>query len=342
MKLTEAVKASQGELLHYKAKSQQLEKQVKSLLKDRGQYAELISDLKKTIPAIDAYPRVKPTKGGKTESEIAVVLKASDWQIGEVIDPNETEGFGRFDFAIAEERVFSLVTKLIDWVEMHRAAGFSIPELHIFSEGDLVSGNIHYELEVTNEFPVTVAVAKAGFLLGEMVARLAPHFDKVKVWEISADNHGRLTRKNQSKQGAKNNYSYLAHVFANQYLEKHKNVEPIMFEGVKGLADVMGKKFLMMHGHGILSTLGIPYYGLERDRAREAVKRSRTDKMFDYVSCGHYHVGAIVGGNILINGSLPGTTEFDHMCGRHATPGQVSFMVHKKHGLFNWTNWKLG
>jgi hypothetical protein len=43
---------------------------------------------------------------------------------------------------------------------------------------------------------------------------------------------------------------------------------------------------------------------------------------FDYISIGHWHVPAIIDGNILVNGNLPGTTEFDHIQGRHAAPSQ--------------------
>lgn len=334
--------SAEAQLLHYRVRSHQLEKQVKSLLKDRGQYAELIGDLKRAIPAIDPYPKIELPKNGKpTSSPIGMVIKASDWQIGEVINPKETEGFGRFNFAAAEKRVFKLVRKTTEWAMMHRKAGYLVPELHIFSEADLVSGNIHYELEVTNEFPVTIATEKAGLLLAEMTARLAPYFSKVKLWEMSADNHGRMTRKNQAKQGAMNNFSRLAHVICNASLAKHDNVSIEMGEGTKLLANVMGKKFLIAHGHHIMGQMGIPYYGMARDKAREAIKRMNTDKKFDYISIGHWHVPAIIDGNILVNGSLPGTTEFDHMQGRHAPPSQVSFMVHPKHGVFNWTAWKL-
>lgn len=330
-----------AQLLHYKSKSDQLEKQVKTLLTDRGHFAELISDLKRSIPAIDPYPRQLIESDGALKTPVAAVIKLSDWQIGEVIDPKETEGFGKFNQEIAEERVFKLVQKVNGWIKMHRNAGFVVPELHVFSEADLISGNIHYELEVTNEFPVTIAIEKAGMLLAEAVAQWAAYFDKVVLWEMSADNHGRLTRKNQAKQGAKNNYSRLAHIFANARLEKHTNVVPVLGEGTKLLADVVGKKFLIAHGHHIMGQMGIPYYGMARDKAREAVKRMNTELTFDYLSIGHWHVPAIIDGNILVNGSLPGTTEFDHMQGRHAAPSQVSFMVHPEHGLFNWTAWKL-
>lgn len=331
-----------SQLVHYKAKAQNLESSLLKLMKERGKNADLIAELKTAVIALDPFKR-EPIKirQGASKTPIAAVVKLSDWQIGEVIQGNETEGFGEFNHSIAQKRVAALVSKILDWVKMHREAGYNLRELHIFSEADLVSGNIHYELEVTNEFPVTVAAAKAGKLLSEAIAQLAAHFDKVTVWEMSADNHGRMTRKNQAKQGALNNWSYIAHVICNEMLSKHKNVETILGDGTKLLASVVGKKFLLSHGHHIMGQMGIPYYGMERDRAREAMKRQNTDKTFDYLSIGHWHVPAIIGGNILVNGNLPGTTEFDHMCGRHAHPAQVSFMVHPKFGLFNWVAWKL-
>ena len=332
---------AQADLIHYQTKAQALGSQLKDLLKERGKYKSLVDDLKSAIIASDPYPPIQLIGKPASSSPIAAVLKLSDWQIGEVTQAAETEGFGEFNFVIAERRVFNLIEGFLGWVDMHRKAGYNIQSLHIFSEADLVSGNIHYELEVTNEFPVTVAAVKAGMLLSETIRQLAPHFDEVVVWEMSADNHGRLTRKSQAKQGGLNNYSYVAHVVCNETLKNHKNIDIHMGEGTKLLADVLGKKFLISHGHHIMGQMGIPYYGMERDRAREAVKRQNTDKSFDYISIGHWHVPAIISGNILVNGSLTGTTEFDHMSGRHALPSQVSFMVHPVHGLFNWTAWKL-
>lgn len=343
MKLKDAVRKYdvQAELLHFKHQARKLETQIERLLRERGKVKAFVEDIRSSVKATKPYSRrgfaIKSTSG----SPVAAVLKLSDWQIGEVIDKTETEGFGEFNHAIAEARVERLCDSFLTWVQMHRKAGYNLNRFDIFSEADLVSGNIHYELEVTNEFPVTVACTKAGFLLAHVVAKLAARFDEVHLWEESADNHGRLTRKNQAKQGAKNNYSYIAHVICNQALSAHQNVKVHFGDGTKLLADVLGKKFLIAHGHHIMGSMGIPYYGMERDRAREAMKRLNTDKTFHYISCGHWHVPAIISGNILVNGSLPGTTEFDHMQGRHAEPSQVSFMVHPVHGLFNWTAWKL-
>ncbi len=332
-----------ADLLHYKAKAQRLESTLKKLLAERGKLKAFTADIAASVNAFQPYarPRLFSIKPPSSSTPIAAVLKLSDWQIGEVIEKAETEGFGEFNHAIAERRVEQLCDSFIAWIDMHRRAGYNLKRLDIFSEADLVSGNIHYELEVTNEFPVPVAATKAGFLLAHCIGRLAAYFEDIRVWEESCDNHGRLTRKSQAKQGAKNNYSYVSHIICNQALAKHDHVKTIMGDGTKLLADVLGINFLISHGHHIMGSMGIPYYGMERDRAREAVKRMNTDKTFKYISIGHWHVPAIVSGNILINGSLPGTTEFDHQQGRHAAPSQVSFMVHPKYGIFNWVPWKL-
>lgn len=341
-KLKPAELDATSEIAHFKAKSHTLQATLNGLLKERGKQKALVDDLKTVIRSTEPYPR-RPIKiaTGHSDTPIAAVVKLSDWQIGEVIDPVETEGFGGFDHEIAKQRAAALARKVIRWVKMHRNAGYNIRELHVFSEADLVSGNIHYELEVTNEFTVIQAAVNAGFLLAETISQFAPYFDKIMVWEMSADNHGRQTRKNQAKQGAKNNFSYMAHVICNLILAKHEHVTCELGQGTKLLANVLGKRFLISHGHHIMGQMGIPYYGMERDRAREAVKRQHTNKGFDYISIGHWHVPAIIAGNILVNGSLTGTTEFDHMQGRHAVPAQVSFMVHPEHGIFNWTAWKL-
>lgn len=330
-----------SKIAHLQAKTKVLENSIQTLLKERGKYTALFDDLKESVLALEPYEKMPVIVASGSKTPVAAVIKLSDWQIGEVIEFAETEGFGVFNFAVAEQRIFGLVKKVIEWVTMHRQAGYNVRSLHIFSEADIVSGNIHYELEVTNEFPVTVAAAKAGNLLATVISQLAAHFDDITVWEMSADNHGRLTRKSQAKQGGLNNYSYLAHVVCNEILKKHDNVHLILADGTKLLADVLGKKFLISHGHHIMGQMGVPYYGMERDRAREAVKRQNTELTFDYISIGHWHVPAIISGNILVNGCLTGTTEFDHMQGRHALPSQVSFMVHPKHGVFNWCAWKL-
>jgi len=163
-----------------------------------------------------------------------------------------------------------------------------------------------------------------------------------------------LQPKPQFKQKATNNMSYVTYSMANALLRGHKNVFPYLAPGIKHIQPVNGVNFLIEHGDTVRAWMGIPAYGMERERGREAAKRMQAmmdeargfenykkDIGFDYVSCGHWHVPGVVSGNILINGSLTGTDEFDHGCGRHAPPAQVSFLIHPKYKLFNWTPWTV-
>jgi hypothetical protein len=207
----------------------------------------------------------------------------------------------------------------------------------VFCEGDYISGNLHPELLATNEFPLPVQTANAGTLLGEVFRILAGHFNTVVVWECGADNHGRLQPKPQFKQKAANSMSFLVHHIANAYASRCSNISFNISEGMKQIAAVNGKKFLLEHGDTLKAWNGLPFYAFAREVGREATRRMMTDKGFNFLQVAHFHTPCFIEGRILVNSSLSGTSEFDHGCGRHALPGQIAYMVHPKFGIFNFT-----
>jgi hypothetical protein len=319
----------------------------------KGYYEVLSEEISGAIEALEPL-KAKPyvSSGRLAESEMSAVIKLSDWHIGAVSKSQETEGFGEFNWSLAQERTQYIAQKFLGWVESHRRS-FKIPRLYVLSEGDMVSGNIHYELDVTNEFPVPVQAVKAGGLLAQTIATFAPHFPEIHLSEINIDNHSRLTKKLQFAQGGENSWGYVVHAVANALLEKHKNVNLIEHKGIRGVVNINGVPVLTEHGHTVKAWNGIPWYGIERLRGKEASKRmtafleqaKREHKTlqneigFRYMSNGHWHVGSWTSGNILTNGCLPGTTEYDHAAGRYAPPGQMSFLMHPRHGIFDLTVW---
>lgn len=324
------------QIVFLRSANRELETRISGLLKVVGEQRELADSIKSAIVATEPFPRPTRKPVEKAGSPVVPVIKLSDWHIGEIIQKNETEDFGEYSWRIAQSRLFGILDSFVKWVYTLRN-GYRIDECIVLGEGDYISGDIHRELSVTNEFPVPVQTAKAGLLFGEAVAFLAAHFGRVTVYQVGADNHGRLERKPQFKQKFQNSYSFLVHTISEAYLLGHKNVEIFASEGMKYVATIAGWKFLIEHGDTVKSWMGIPYYGIERARAREATRRMGTDRNFHYQSIGHWHVPGLVSGNILINGSLSGTSEFDHGCGRHAPPSQVAFLVSQKHGVFNVT-----
>jgi hypothetical protein len=308
-----------------------------------GQIAEAMDEVLAAVKQIKPLPQVyQPVpKPGRVSSPVVQVAQATDWHIGEVTDPDQTEGFGATNYEIATQRIGKFGTQLIEKAELARHA-YQIDECHVLGTADWVSGDIHEELSRTNEFPVPVAAVKAGFLLGAFLARLAPHYTQVTADLITAGNHDRITRKPQSADGGLNTWGYVVCEIAKAQVAAIPNVRVRVHTALSAIVDVAGTRYLIAHGHGIKGTWGIPFYGIERRKQREAMARMNMDpsRHFDKIVIGHFHE-ALNHQHWLIGGSLSGTTAFDHEQGRHARPHQTAWFVHPKHGEFDWLRFWL-
>ncbi len=326
------------QVLHLRQLNAKLQKENEKLHEALGSKREFVDQVCGAIAAQEPYPRYQYKSPPRSGSLIVPVLEFSDWHIGEVIQANEVEGFNRFNWDIAQAGVFGIVTDFLQWVE-HKRAIYRIETCAVVCKGDYISGDIHDELRVTAEFPTPVQTARAGALMGEAFRILCGHFKEVVAVEVGADNHGRLTRKPPGKQKLQNNFSFLVQYIANAAAGRCKNFRPIVAEGMKLVQDINGRKFLVEHGDTIKSHMGFPWYSLSRTLGREAMRRMNTSRGFHYYSIAHFHTPNLIEGRTIVNGSLSGTSEFDHSCGRHAAPCQVSYLVHPKHGVFDFTPW---
>lgn len=227
-----------------------LEGESKGLRERLGEQKEFHAQIAAAVAAQQPYPAFKyRTNGSAKRKSLEVVpnLDLSDLHIGEVVEADEVEGFNKFNWQIAQEGLFGILEDFLQWVEIQREH-YRIRRCALTLKGDYVSGDIHDELKATNEWPLPVQTAKAGWLLGEVFRILAGHFDELTAFEIGADNHGRLQKKPQAKQKTANSMSFLVHYIANAAAEKCRNFRPITSVGLKYLADINGQKFLIEHG----------------------------------------------------------------------------------------------
>ena len=324
-------------LIKLRKDNNKLRNRIDELKLQLGEDEEYFDIVKKTVRAIEPLPPVKyaPPKDGGVKSELSAVMVFSDWHIGEYTDADETEGFNSFSWAIAQKRAYYLTRKFIDWISVQRKAA-SINEAVIICDGDLISGDIHQELQVTNEWPVPVQNVKAAFLLAKCVSEIAPHFDKVRVEFMTTDNHSRRTRKPQAKQAGFNSEGYVIAYLMQERLKDIPNVDMNIYTRIKALVNIQGFPFLVEHGNSIRGWSGIPWYGADRSVAREAkARRMMPKKNFYKCLIGHFHQ-PMKTPDYIVNGSLSGTSEFDHSAGRHSDPCQIAFLVHPKYGDFNF------
>lgn len=320
--------------------------QLTKYIKKEEKIKEYIAEVVGAVQAQDPLPRVayRSPQAVSSKNPITVALHLTDWHIGERNAASELEGWGGYDWSIAQDRVLGqLVPSFIQWVETQRN-GYNIKDVVIVETGDFVSGDIHEELKVTNEFPLPIQTAKAGQLLGTVHNELAAHFENVFVQEIGADNHSRLVRKPQAAQKSQNSMSYLVYEIANEVAKKNSNVHPFRAEGMKLTFNIGNYVFLGEHGDSVKSWMGVPFYGIERERAREATRRMHDGRGFHFLIMGHWHTpgfwGTADSGGLIAGGCLGGTTAYDHSCGRISPPAQSAFLVGKR-GAFGFVPFRL-
>ena len=212
----------------------------------------------------------------------------------------------------------------------------------ILDLGDSIGGDIHDELRVTNEFPAPVQSCRAGLLLSQQIAMLAPHFSKVRVEFVTEDNHARLTKKPQAKEAGQNTYNYVVGFIAQQAASLIPNVEFNLYPQYETVVDVRGRRYLISHGHAVRGWAGFPWYGVERKVGREALKRMNAPdiRKFNRVVGGHWHT-PLATPWYWFSGSVSGTDAYDHKEGRHSPPSQAAWIVHPKYGEFDRTDFDL-
>ena len=346
---------NEGELkLKHSEKVQELSRQLQEkdmvldgYKKEHGKLEVFFDRVIRSInPVVSLPDQFNP--GKKSKSKCIAVMQISDGHMGSVQNPDEIEGFGEFSPELCESRQISYVERFINWVEMHRLA-YNIEEVAVLVTGDMISGDIHDELKITNAFPSPVQVVRAAEVLTRQIALIAPYFSRVTVHFISEDNHARLTKKPQAKEAGYNSLNYLVGYIAQQYLMNHVNVEFNIYPQYEKVVHVSNRQYLISHGHGIMGWGGIPYYGIERKVGKESqarlqvvmndINQAKQVGFHKYVF-GHWHTPFDMP-LYACCGSVSGTDAYDHKNGRYARPSQSSWIVHPKHGEFNRINFQL-
>jgi len=307
-------------------------------------FARLSSAILPVLPLESVYEK----GSGKVGSPCAAVMRISDGHMGSVQLPDEIEGFGEFNPELCRSRQVDYAQRFCKWVDVNRGA-YQIDEVHVIVTGDLISGDIHEELRVTNAFPTPVQCVRAAEVLVEQIRIVAADFASVVVHFLVEDNHARLTQKPQAKEAGYNSLNYVVGKMAEIYLSKIENVEFNIYPQYEKVIHVLNRQYLIAHGHGIRGWMGIPWYSIERHVGKEAKNRLQIimddvtrakDIGFHKYLFGHYHT-YFETDLYSCCPSVSGTDAYDHKNGRHAAPGQSSWLVHPKHAEFNWINFNL-
>lgn len=332
LKTSPAEEVSELELV-----SQELAELKSQVRKDRkaNVYDErLVTAVERAIA--DTKPKYKPApksrrRSRKTEHEFVLLL--SDLHAGEVVSREETGGINEYNWEIMTQRMSKLASSLSSYQE-HRP--YPIERLHVFMLGDMLSGNIHEELEATNEFPLAEATVQLGFDLGEWTNSLTEMFPFIDIAGI-VGNHPRSHKKPWAKQGYDNADWTAYHIMA-QALKHNDRVTVDIPKASQHRVTVADRwNFLLFHGDGIRSTMpGVPWGGVSRRAQALDAQYNALSKPIDIFCLGHFHAANWVrtnAGRIAMNGAVKGVDEYTMKAfGGGAPPEQMLLTIHPEHG----------
>ena len=310
-----------------------------------GKLELFFADLKDFIqPLTPVEPIIREVVPGKKAQ--TMVLHISDGHLGSVQMPEEIEGFNEFNVEICRARQIDYVNRAIDVCEKERLA-HHIPECVVLVTGDMISGDIHDELKITNEIPLPQQAIEAGNLLGQQLLLLAQRFERVVCHFLTEDNHSRLTKKPQAKEAGLNSMNYVVGYIAKMRIAGQENVDFRIYPQYEKVVEVNGRNYLLMHGHNIRGWAGIPWYGVERKIAKESTARmqlmlkNKSNQIgFHKLVMGHFRT-PVWHPLYIMSGSVQGTDAYDHKDGRYADPSQSSWFVHPDHAEWGRIDYML-
>lgn len=284
----------------------------------------------------------EPSKASKRE---AIILFLSDVHMGEVVSLNAMGGRNSYNMDIActrLQRYFQSVVKL----GTEHWTGPPPDVLYLVLGGDLVSGEIHDELAKTNDLQAIPAVRVLAEALASGLLLLRQAFPNIPIHVLSVPgNHGRNTKKPESKGYAINSYDTLVALLL-EWWASTKNLKNISFSAPHtgdALVKIHGWNVLFTHGDRIGSRGGSGFVGPAATAARGMQKVVQDylaeGKVIDFIVMGHFHTPLELEYGF-VNSSLVGPSEYSRSGRMRSHPSaQWMLTVHPQHGIAR--RWKI-
>jgi len=233
----------------YRAKLNQVTRQYNELLKKDSSMESLIASIKQNtipFPKLASVKYKKPTGKIKGDSPQIVVAPLSDTHIGEVVNPDQMTGLNRYDMEIFNNRLYGWASTVLNLVNLKRNS-IPIDELVVPMLGDIISGDIHDELMLTNEDHLVGQMIRGAHLVSQALLFLAPHFKKIRV-PCVVGNHGRMFRKKPMKNKAILDWDYILYQFVAAFCKSQPHIEFHIPTSYFTTFKVHEKNILIMHG----------------------------------------------------------------------------------------------
>ncbi len=330
----------QGEVLHLTEERNRARKQAKASAKLDGLFQSMTGVLTDKVIPIKPLPMVRKRTMKKGLISEHAVLHLSDGHHDQIVNPSDCGGLETYDFPISCCRAERLVESTIQWTQDTLASRFRFPVLNVLAYGDFTSGEIHGAAGRSYFRRMMKNCHAIGKLHALMYRDLAPHFDQVNVIYVPG-NHGRRSPK-KDYHGAQDNWDYLVGLMAKLYCQDIDNVSFLIPDCFSINLDINGVGFNIAHGDDIKSSMGTPWYGLQRRQKRlQALQPLLDCPRVKYFCVGHFHQKGMVGeqdSEIIMNGPWLATDAYAYnSLSAYSEPFQWLHGCNSKYGI----TWRL-
>jgi hypothetical protein len=292
----------------YLRRKAQAERNVKRLASDLEKLQDRLDFVLSMDETIQMPTPWKPStrKGRKRRGVVHSFISDTHW--GEVVDPAEIGGMNAYNSEIGERRLRVVGEKVISLADM---IAIDYDGACVFLGGDMFSGTIHRELEMTNDTTIEDVLVDWTEKLVAYLLMMAEHFGKVYVAAM-VGNHGRHAndKKMPGKRVALSNADWMLYRNIHMVLKGDSRFTWNLARGHDTTVTVYDTTYLLHHGYSFRGGSGIAgsLSPLMLGQHRATRQQMFAGKSFDWLAVGHFHQH-LIGKHLIMNGSLKGYDE---------------------------------
>lgn len=278
-------------------------------------------------PAWLSSPIAKPSSPG------VPTIFLSDLHWGESVRSSQIGGVNSYSMSIARDRMTYTMQTAIHLLRI-LDSGMDYPGVVMPLGGDMISGNIHDELQATNELNTMPTVLDLYDNLVGAIKLAADTFGAVFLPCVSG-NHGRDTKKIWSKDRNHTSFDWLLYQFLAKHFKDDKRVTFYIPDGSDALYRVYGTRYLLTHGDQFKAGDSIigPIGPLTRGNQKKTARNQAVGQEYDLMICGHWHQYIHLE-RLIVNGSMKGYDEYAYQGNfSFEPPRQGLWMTHPRYGI---------
>ena len=274
-------------------------------------------------------PVIKTLKTSKGELRQATpAFLVSDTHFGERVTRAETLGENEYDLEIAKTRMAKCWENML-WLRKDMCRTQRCDDTMLVLNGDIVSGDIHDELRETNDGGMRTQCDAAVTALYPGIVHMADATPGVLHLICIGGNHGRLTHKQQIKNGTQHSAEHIGvyDPLRRMLGDYNGKIAWHVPNAERHIMDVHGYRVSSQHGTMIRSAGGIG--GVLVPMTRWVTRANDADLYL----FGHFHE-ADAYGKVVKNGALIGASAYTKWLGiEDRPPEQVAFVIDAQRGL---------